>query len=309
MTRAQPTRPPKAQGRPVSGAKPWDFRHPEGLDRAGLAALRALGESFSRGAGARIGATLRCRTQLRLESIDQSNWGEIESEISMPAVLASFDLRGAGSALVQLPVDLAMVAIDLYLAGSGVGPFPSRAPTDMERQILGGLLDVVSSEVASAASTVIAPVEAGPATQLVVQASQTMSRDEQCAILRFSLRMPQIGEQCFRLDLCLPTTTLRPLLDQLSTSPDRTEAPALPEVERLAKGVPLTLSLRFPPVAVPISVAESLSVGQVLALGHPLGEPLPLYVGDRPLFEANPVAHAKRAACQIVASIDTEEQP
>lgn len=274
-----------------------------------MVALRGLAESFSRMTGARMGAMLRYRTQLRFESIDQADWGEFESGISAPAVLASFELRGAGSVIIYLPVELAMVAIDLYLAGSGTGPFPSRALTDMERQILAAFLDVVSSETASAASAVLGHVEAGPVTQLVVQASQARNRAEQCMVLRFSLRIPQLGEASYRLDLCIPTSTLRPLLEQVSSGPSRTEVPVLPAVERFARGVSLTLSLRFPPVAVPLSVAESLSTGQVLSLGHPLGAPLPVYVQDRALFEAAPIVHGKRAACQIVASIDTEEQP
>lgn len=271
-----------------------------------MIALRAFAESFSRVAGGRMGSVLRCRVQMHLESINQTEWGELGPAISTPAVLASFDLAGAGTVIAHLPIGLAMVAIDLYLAGSGTGPFPSRPLTDMERQLIAVFLDVVSSETASAASAILGPVEAGPVTQLVVQASEARDRAEQCVVLHFSLRIPHIG-RADGLDICIPTATLRPLLGRVPDAPGRAEAPVLPAAERLVEGVPLTLSLRFPPVAVPLSVAESLSAGQVLSLAHPLGAPLPLYVGDRPLFTATPVVHAKRAACQIVSGIDTED--
>lgn len=291
----------------VVAVEPWDFRHPEGIDRSGLVALRGVAEGFGRVAGGRIGSLLHNRVQIRLDDLRQTNWGEFDADLARPAVLASFDLVGYGPVIVHLPIDLAMVLIDLHLSGAGSGPFPSRVLSDMERQIVAPMLEVVAQETAAAISAVLGHVEAAAVTQLVVPASQARARDEQCVLLRFHVRLAQVADDPWLLDLCIPTAVLRPLLDRLVDGPDRHEAPVLPAVERAARALPLTLSLRFAQTAVSLSVAENLAVDQVLSLGHPLNTPLLVHVQDRPVFTANLVTEGKRAACQIVAYIDPED--
>ncbi len=288
---------------------PWDFRHPEEIDRAGVLAIRGMAESFARSGGGRIGALLRNRTQVHLESLDQLDWGDFEADLAGPSLLGSFELRGAGSgtAVIHLPIDLAMTAIDLQLAGSGVGPLPLRALSDMERQIIAPLLEVIAQEVAASTSAVLGHVEASPVTQIVIAASHARDRGEQCVILRFSVRLAQVAQTSWGLDVCIPTSALRPLVERSGGGGARHEAAVSPAMEKAVKALPVTVSLRFAMTAIPLSVAESLCVDQVISLGHQVGSPLLVYAQDRPLFNADLVATGKRAACQVVAYLDPEE--
>lgn len=286
--------------------KPWNFkqsfRHPEGMDRVALGAVRAIAEGLCGGTGARLSALLRCRAHLDLEDMEQGDREGFESRVEAHAGLATFQLEpGGGAVYAHLPIDLAMTVLDLMLAGSGAGPFPSRPLSEMERKLIAPFYEVLAQELAGSCSAVLLAAQSSPVSQLTgLQSLPPRNKRDPCVLMRFSLRLSQ-GHPRHKIDLCVPVTTIRPLLRGLARDPSR------PQSEQAARRIPLDLCLRYPPVAIPMTVAEALEPGQVVSLGHPLESPLFLCVGDRPLFTATPMAEGRRAACQIIAAVNPEE--
>lgn len=294
---SQPTPRPKPKTSVVE-VKTWDFSSHEGVDRVAMVALRQVGENFSRLLANRLTVLVRTRATVDLRATEQLGWEDFEAKVGGPGLLATFSL-GEGQVFVHLPAGLCLSLIDLYLAGTGAGPFPNRQLSETERQLLAPFLSATAGGLADAASSVFGEVHAGPVTLVTGISGLFLSnRRMPCVAMWPSVQLPTSKSPVGEIGMCLPIGALRPLVAKLqSTGPAKgSQAPAL----AAALSVPLTLSLRYPPVTVPLDVVKYLAPGQVLNLGHLIGEPLTLYAGDKELFAVQPVEHARRAACEIV---------
>ena len=127
------TRPGAAGGRRRrrSEPQPFDFRRPTTFSREHARALQIVNETFARQFTTILSTTLRSVSQVSVASIDHVSYDEYvrsSPELAFLALLSIDPLPGAG--ILQLPLDIAMAAIDRLLGGTGGGGQPSRALTD-----------------------------------------------------------------------------------------------------------------------------------------------------------------------------------
>jgi flagellar motor switch protein FliM len=297
---------PNRATKPQPVVKAWDFRSYEGVDRVALAALRGVSEHFGRLTANRFGVLAKSKISVHTSPPEQVGWEDFETLAASPGVLATFSL-GEGQVFVHMPARLAMALVDLYLAGPGTGTFPDRALTETESKLLSPFLAAVAEGLADAASSTFGETRAGPVSQVTVASGLFLAnRRMPCVTFKARAQLPSSREPVGEIGACLPVAALRPLLAKLTAA--RPAKGSQVAAARAAWRVPLTLSLRYPTVAVPLQVAQALAPGQVLSLGHPVGEPLLLCVGDKPVFVASPVERAKRSACQVIGPYEAPEK-
>lgn len=283
------------------GVKPWDFRSHEGVDRVAMAALRQVGENFSRFLANRAGPYARTKVSAALRTVEQVGWEDFEAQTNGPGLLAAFSM-GEGQAFFYVPADLGLGLVDLHLAGPGEGQ--SRPMSETERQLITPFLAAVAASLADAASSVFGETAAGPVSQVGSGSGLFLSnRRMPCVRLVTKVHVPSAPATGGEVDVCAPVASLRPLLAKLhevAGAPGPHTAAA-----RAVLKVPVAVALRFPPAQVPLELARNLAPGQVLSLGHLIGQPLLLEVGGKEAFKAVMVEHAKRSACEIVETIAT----
>lgn len=286
--------------------RPWDFRNAEGVDRVTLNAIRQVADGLTHMAANRLSTWARARMTLNVASIDQVDWETFEAQVSSPGLLGAIPV-GAGQVFVFLPAAFCMTILDLRLSGTGGGPFPSRPLTDIERQVLGSALGVVAGCVSDATGRVFGGVDVGPVSQVDSVSNLTRaSRKGTCLSVKEVATIAGARAEPGQVTVCFPLETLQPLLSDLTES-TRPSLAAFAAAQEAASRVPIPLALRYRPASIPLSVAERLTPGQVLSLGHPIGEPLTLCSGDRALFDARYVEHHRRSACQITEAIGSQK--
>ena len=283
--------------------KPWDFHDTDGVDRVVVTAVRQVADGFAHIVANRLAAWARVRITFSVASVDQTDWGTFEGAVSSPGMLGALPIAD-GQVLIFLHAAFSMVLLDLHLAGTGSGPFPARGLSDVERQMLTPVMGSIGEGVIDAMSAVFGRVESGPVT-LVAGATAQMrpNRRSACLLLRLTGAVSGVRCEPGQIDVCFPLDALRPLLAELSETTKPSLA-AHAAAEAAASRVPLPLALRYRPVGIPLHVAENLAVGQVLALGHPIGEPLTLCAGDKELFLARAVEHNRRSACRLIDDLE-----
>lgn len=262
-----------------------------------MTALRQVADNFCRLVSSRVSIWARAKVTFSLGSLEQVGWEDFETGTAGPGVLAAFSI-GEGQGFAHVPAGLAMVLVDLYLAGPGTGPYPERNLTETEAHLLSPFLAALAEGLGEAASSTFGEAHIGPITQVTgVSGLFLTNRRMQCVAVKVPVQPPSFAEPAGELTVCLPVSALRPLVAKLQPpTPKRPGADSLSAARR----IPLTLALRYPPATVLLQVAQDLAPGQVLSLGHPVGQPLVLYAGDEPLFAAVPVDNGRRSACQIV---------
>jgi len=297
--KSAPTKTGSETGQSAIKVKPWNFRDAEGVDRVTLGAIRQVAEGITHIVANRLGTWTRARMSLNVSSIDQIDWEAFEAQVSAPGLLGAIPVAG-GQMFVFLPAAFCMTILDLRLSGTGTGPYPSRPLSDIERQLLSSALEVVAGCITDATEKVFGKVASAPVVSVVASAGPiSVNRGGACLTVTEVATITGIRSDPGRITVCFPLDTVRPLMAKLSESTMPSLA-AFAAAEEAASRIPIPLALRYRPSSISLSVAEGLTPGQVLGIGHPIGEALVVCSGDRELFGAHLVEHNRRAAGQIV---------
>ena len=298
------------RGKRRSGPQPFDFRRPSTFSREHARALQIVNETFARQFTTILSTTLRAISSVSVASVDNISYDEYVSTSPDPSFLALLQvdpLPGAG--ILQLPLNIAMAAIDRLLGGTGDGDQPARALTDIESALLRELVTRVLHELDYAfesllkASTSIVRLESNP------QFAQVAAPSDMVVVTTFDVR---IGTQEAPATLCLPFSALQPVLDQASGPAlfaDR-KGVDLQESARLVTArlgdAPVDVTVRFDPVTLTSAEILGLEVGDVLPLHHPVAAPLSVCAAERVCASAVPGSKGRRLAFMIVQNDDKD---
>lgn len=265
-----------------------------------MAAMRQVGENFSRFFANRAGLYARTKVSTALKRAEQVGWEDFEAQASGPGLLAAFSM-GEGQVFCYIPASLGLALVDLHLAGPGTGL--SRHISETERQLLSPLLSGTANSLADAASSVFGETVAGPVSQVGSMSGLFLSnRRMPCVDLVVEIHIPSLQGSVGEVHVCAPVASLRPLFAKLQNTAGSSGSHAA--AAQAALSIPVTLTLRFPSVHVPLDLARDLGPGQVLSIGHLIGQPLALHVGGKEVFKAVLVEHGKRAACELIEATD-----
>lgn len=296
----------------VEGVHDFDFRRPNTFSRDHVRALSIVHETFARQAGTVLSTSLRAVSQVTVASVDQVPYDDYIGSSPNPSLLAVVSLEPLpGEGILQMPLPLAMSILDRQLGGSGAGPYPARALTDIEEGLITEVLERCLTELASAFDSLvtldlkIVQLESNP------QFAQIVAPSDMVVVAVFDTR---IGGEEGELSFCIPFSSLQPRLEAIaghSLGGDRRFgdlAGAAAAMDRAMQNVPVDVSVRFDPVVLTSSELVGLEPGDVVPLGHAADQPLTLIAGGVPFLAAVAGRKRKRLACRIVDT-DTQGAP
>lgn len=297
--------PRAARSKPSSGPQPFDFRTPTKLGREHIRALQLVNEAFARQVATVFASSLRVISQVTVTGIEQVPWREFVASIPDPAYLAVITLDPLpGSGVLQLPLSMVMSAVDLLLGGTGKGSLPERGLTEIEAGLVQDLMTRALRELGAAMAPLMA-VEARIVQQESnLQFVQIAGAADATVASTFELR---IGDTVGPGSLCVPVSTIQPLLDvaqQLARAKSRSRADdghsARAVVAARLLETEVDVAVCFRPVNLTSGEILDLEVGDVLPLDHPVAEPLTMYAEGQPVLSARPGRRGKRLACVVV---------
>jgi flagellar motor switch protein FliM len=287
---------------------PYDFRRPNKFNREHHRALQIASETFARQFTTVLSTTLRAVSQVQVGSVGQLSYDEYIRDIPNPSYLAVLSMAPlAGTSLLHLPLPLVMTAVDRLLGGTGAGPTPVRPLTDIEDGLIRGLLGRVLRELAYAFESLarIEPVvvhqESNP------QFAQVAAATDMVIALGFEVR---IGAVAGEATLCLPFTSMQPVLDEVTASSLLAgREVADPGALRGALGArvsaaPVTVAVRFADIELTSRQVVHLRPGDVVPLHHRVDRPLAVEIDGVERFAAVAGRRGPRLACVVVEQGD-----
>jgi flagellar motor switch protein FliM len=209
------------------------------------------------------------------------------SEMLAPAAVRfTADLGGGPCGVATTPAGFVTGLAEMLMGGPG---YPTqREPTPLECNVFASRLNAVLGPVVTALPITtlhlaFSAIPAVPAAELVA----------------FELHLAA-GGLAGAVHLALPAAHFAST--GLATGvPGHDPDPALVSA---FQAVPLGLSVRFSPVHLAGDELERLAVGDVVRLGHPVGEPLVAEVDGHPLFLARPGRRGRRLAVEIADLVE-----
>lgn len=261
-------------------------------------------ETFARQLSTVLATTLRAGASCSFNKVEQLTYDEYVRSLPNPSYMVILSLNPLpGAALLQLPLPITFAAIDRLLGGTGDAASPKRPLTEIEQNLMRSVVDRALRELEYAYETLVR-VEAEIVQQeFNPQFAQIAAPSDMVLVVSFDLR---IGEKQGVATICVPFTTLAPVLEQLASQSlfqdQRGEDPDewRDQLVQALSRVPLELHVRFATVALTSAEIINLKVGDVVPLGQSTDEPLTVTVDDVHCYDAVSGRRGKRLACLVV---------
>lgn len=286
--------------------QPWDISKVGQIGREPLRSLTELHESVARNLTHSLGAYLRVVFDANLVSVEQLGYAEFLARLPELAYLATVQLEPMNAfAGLQLDLSLAFPIIDLLLGGHGSTTEELRDITDIEEQILEGVVQLICREFESAWQPVGIHVAFGQRQQ-PAQMQRLMPPNEKTLSLSFEIRMSNTRGM---LNLVVPSSVSNVLLRKLSHDwiyhRPRGLAECNPDLLSRLLDCYFNVELALPPQPVDTRQIVELESGQVVPLSYSVDDAALATVGGHPCFASDVVRHGNRRAAHIQQRLDT----
>jgi flagellar motor switch protein FliM len=284
--------------------QPWDIRQAGQIASDQLRAINQLHENFARSLTSAIGGYLRIVFDCSLVSAEHLTFLEFLQRISEKTYVASCDLAPVGAtAVLQLDFAIAFPIIDVMLGGEGKSSQITRDLTEIEEQVLEGIVRIMCRELQAAWQAIALEFSFGQHQQ-PLQTQRLMPPEEKNLCLSFEIKM---SETRGTLNLAIPAVVSNALLRKISADFSyqrrRTPIETRHQIQRKLVNCFFPVELSIPGLQVPVQNLTKLAPGDVLAFPKSASAPALMMVDDVRLCSATPVrANARRAA--RVLSID-----
>ncbi len=300
-----------ARGRAVTPTdapkiRPWNCKAAGQIGRDTLRAITQLHEGFARNLTHSLGAYLRVLLDVNLVSVEQLAFGEILARMPEITYLATIPLQPLGAlAALQLDLSLAFPMIDLLLGGKGQPETEQRDITDIEEQVLEGVVQIICRELGTAWQPIDLAPEFGQRQQ-PTQMQRLMPPSDRALSLSFEVRIPDLQGT---LNLVLPSSAsnllLRKLAHEWVYSRPRSLAESCPKLVLSLLECDFDAELALAPQQLAASSLVNVAPDGRIALKQSVEEPLELTVSGHGCFHAAAVRRGARRAAQIRGRVVT----
>ncbi|HWR36691.1 MAG TPA: FliM/FliN family flagellar motor switch protein [Clostridia bacterium] len=276
-----------------------NFRQAGQVGKDQLRAISMLHEIFARNLTHSLGAYLRVVFEVTLVSVEQLTYREFLSCVAEIAYLASYRLPSLNAtAALQLDLSLAFPIIDLLLGGQGKPEAVLREVTEIEEQIMEGVVKIICRELQTAWQPLGLDFVFDQRQQ-ATQMQRLMPPDEMTLSLSFEIKMPQARGSLNLVFPAVVSTALRKLSRDWAYQKPKGTAEAAQQLRRTMLGCPFPVQLGMAQIPVKLRDVLSLRPGQVLPLKQRADEPALLIVSGCNTFTANVVRNGLWRAAQI----------
>lgn len=278
--------------------QPWDVRQAGQIGREQLRAINQLHENFARNLSTSIGGYLRILFDCSLVSAEHLTYREFLQRVPEKTYLASCDLAPVdATAVLQLDLAICYPIIEVMLGGEGTSSEMTRDITEIEEQVLEGIIRIVCRELQTSWQAIKLEFNFAKRQQ-VLQTQRLMPPEEKNLCLSFEIKMSESGGT---LNLAIPAVVSNALLRKISSdfSYQRPRSPieARLQLQKKLLGCFFPVELSMPHLQVPLQNLSGLAPGDLLAFSRSASAPAVMLVEDVRLCSASPVrVNARRAA-------------
>ena len=292
--------------------KNYDFARPSKFSKEHLRTLEIIFEHFGRLLATNLPAYLRKSVNVEVVNSEVVIYSEFSNALSNPVLLGVAEISPLkGNIILEMASNLGFAIVDRLLGGYGTSLEKSRDFSEIELTILERIFTICVSLLREPWQNVVKISPRLERIETNSQFAQIISPSETIAIVTINLR---IGTVEGLINLCLPYTTLEPVMDKLNTKywfstmqekDDSTYEDAIESVISKAQ-IPVKAVLGTSKIAV--SDFVNLQVGDIIKLDKQVDKELKIYVGNIEKFGALPGYSNDKYAVRITEIIREESK-
>jgi len=290
--------------------RPFDPRRPFRLSADHRRALALVFEAFGHRLTTVLGTRLRTAGRAAMNMPEQVTYAEFMEATPDPACLAVLSLLPlAGTGVLRIDLNLAMSIVDRLLGGNGgIASQPARGLSELESNLLRGILDAAIAELGGAFTPLVAVDPKVVRQESKPQLVRGASPEAVMVVVDFDV---VLGDDTGTLTVCIPLSTVGPALESFTVSAPSIgaamEAASAAAVAAHLMDAPIDVSVQFGTVELTSADILDLQVGDVVPLRHPVSHPLTVLASGVPCLAAVPGRRGKRLACMVVDSSEHQD--
>ncbi len=279
----------------------YDFHSADRISQDQMRSIHLLHEHFGRNFASSLSAYLRAFVDVSISSLEQVSYSSFIKSLSDPTLFASLGMRPLdGNIALEMNPSLVLPLIDMILGGPGRPFTENRNLTEIELNVIEGVLKLVMRDLGEAWHPVIELEFYLEGKGTKSQMFQIVSPAEAVIVVHLEVKS---GENSGMMNICIPSRILKMLrnkFDQQWNAPRQKAIGSVAGViSELMKPVALPLGSEIRSSKLTMSDLLTVSVGDVIELNERIGDPVLLCVGGIAKFAGKIVQRRGKRAFEI----------
>jgi len=211
--------------------KLYDFAQAEVISKDAVRTISYLFEGFSRLAGTSISTYLRIPVELTLEGIEQIDYADLSSNMSMPGCISVVSIKPLnGLAVMELGLNFVFMVLDRLLGGQGQIAEKTREVSELEQAIVDKLIQKILEAITESWAGIVHFEFKHEMRESNPQMVQVFAPNERMLGMKFKIR---IADTVSFMMLGIPSASFEPIRERLTTQGHQSATYAETEGERV----------------------------------------------------------------------------
>lgn len=292
--------------------KDYDFARPAKFSKEHLRTLEIIFEHFGRLLATNLPAYLRKSFSVDVVNSEVVIYSEFSNALSNPVLLGVVGMDPLmGNVIMEMASNLGFAIVDRLLGGVGNSLEKERDFSEIELSILERVFTICVNLLHEPWENVVEITPRLNRIETNSQFAQIISPSETIAIVTINLK---IGDVEGLMNICLPYTTLEPVMDKLntkywfSTMKEKDSNSYEAAIENIIDNALIPMKAVLGTSKINVQDFVNLQLGDVIRLDRKVDDELEVYVGNIKKFKALPGYSDNKYAVRVTEILREESE-
>ena len=292
--------------------KDYDFARPAKFSKEHLRTLEIIFEHFGRLLATNLPAYLRKSVSVDVVNSEVVIYSEFSNALSNPVLLGVVGMDPLmGNVIMEMASNLGFAIVDRLLGGVGNSLEKERDFSEIELSILERVFTICVNLLHEPWENVVEITPRLNRIETNSQCAQSISPSETIAIVTINLK---IGDVEGLMNICLPYTTLEPVMDKLntkywfSTMKEKDSNSYEAAIENIIDNALIPMKAVLGTSKINVQDFVNLQLGDVIRLDRKVDDELEVYVGNIKKFKALPGYSDNKYAVRVTEILREESE-
>ena len=292
--------------------KDYDFARPAKFSKEHLRTLEIIFEHFGRLLATNLPAYLRKSVSVDVVNSGVVIYSEFSNALSNPVLLGVVGMDPLmGNVIMEMASNLGFAIVDRLLGGVGNSLEKERDFSEIELSILERVFTICVNLLHEPWENVVEITPRLNRIETNSQFAQIISPSETIAIVTINLK---IGDVEGLMNICLPYTTLEPVMDKLntkywfSTMKEKDSNSYEAAIENIIDNALIPMKAVLGTSKINVQDFVNLQLGDIIRLDRKVDDELEVYVGNIKKFKALPGYSDNKYAVRVTEILREESE-
>lgn len=292
--------------------KDYDFARPAKFSKEHLRTLEIIFEHFGRLLATNLPAYLRKSVSVDVVNSEVVIYSEFSNALSNPVLLGVVGMDPLmGNVIMEMASNLGFAIVDRLLGGVGNSLEKERDFSEIELSILERVFTICVNLLHEPWENVVEITPRLNRIETNSQFAQIISPSETIAIVTINLK---IGDVEGLMNICLPYTTLEPVMDELntkywfSTMKEKDSNSYEAAIENIIDNALIPMKAVLGTSKINVQDFVNLQLGDIIRLDRKVDDELEVYVGNIKKFKALPGYSDNKYAVRVTEILREESE-